>query len=71
LAGDAKSYAARLSDFREVGPLPNEAAKKAIVEPLLREKVSITPDAIDLIVRTKMVPVCRSDVRRIHAQVDS
>jgi hypothetical protein len=50
LAGDAKSYAERLFDFREVGPLPHAAAKEAIVEPLRREKVKITQGALDLIV---------------------
>lgn len=50
LAGDAKSYAERLFDFREVGPLPYDAAKAAIVEPLRREKVKITMGALNRIV---------------------
>lgn len=47
--GNAKSYAERLFDFPEMGPLSDEAAKQAIVKPLEKEGVSITDEAIDQI----------------------
>jgi DNA-binding CsgD family transcriptional regulator len=57
LAGDAKSYAERLFDYRDVGPLSDSAAKEAILAPLEREDVRATKDAIDLIIRkTKGYP---------------
>lgn len=49
LSGDAKSYAERLFRYSQVGPLDRDAAKKAILEPILDEEESITPAAIDLI----------------------
>ena len=49
LSGDAKSYAERLFRYSQVGPLDREAAKKAILEPILDEEESITPEAIELI----------------------
>lgn len=51
LAGDAKSYAERLFDYPDVGPLPPEAARAAISEPLKREGISIDDDALDTIVQ--------------------
>jgi hypothetical protein len=45
--GDAKSYAERLFDFPFIGPLPPEAARRAIEKPLADESVSITPEALD------------------------
>ena len=51
LTGRAKSYAERLFDFPEVGPLPPEAAKLAIAKPARDQGVDITPDALDEIVR--------------------
>jgi predicted ATPase len=50
LAGDAKSYAERLFDYPDVGPLPPEAARSAIVEPLKREGIAIEPAALEQIV---------------------
>jgi hypothetical protein len=47
--GHAKSYAERLFDFPEIGPLTSEAAKRAIVMPLEREGVEITDDALSSI----------------------
>jgi hypothetical protein len=44
--GRAKSYAERLFDFIEVGPLPPEAAERAIAKPIRDEGADITPDAI-------------------------
>src|SRR5260370_37494443 len=49
--GNAKSYAERLFDFPTVGALPPEPARLAIEQPLLGESVSITPEAMDLILQ--------------------
>lgn len=49
-AGRAKSYAERLFDFPEIGPLSAEAAERAVAKPLTDEHVEITPQALDLIV---------------------
>jgi hypothetical protein len=48
--GRAKSYAERLFDFPEVGPLPPEAARSAIRKPAEAEGVKIDGDALDRIV---------------------
>lgn len=45
--GKAKSYAERLFDFPEIGPLPPPAAKTAIAKPLHEERVDIDGDALD------------------------
>ncbi len=50
LMGNAKSYAERLFDFPEVGPLSPEDARQAIEEPILSEGARIDSDALDLIV---------------------
>jgi hypothetical protein len=50
LAGEAKSYAERLFDYPEVGPLPATAAREAIRTPLKREGVEIDERALALIV---------------------
>lgn len=49
--GRAKSYAERLFDFPEIGPLPPEAAKLAIAKPARELGVDVTPDALDRIVK--------------------
>jgi hypothetical protein len=49
--GRAKSYAERLFDFPEIGPLSEEAAKIAIERPAKALGVDVTPDALDLVVR--------------------
>lgn len=49
--GNAKSYAERLFDFTEIGPLPPEAAAQAIERPLQAEGVTITPTALAEILR--------------------
>lgn len=49
LMGRAKSYAERLFDFPEIGPLPLEAAKLAIAKPAKDQGVEVTSDALDLI----------------------
>ncbi len=55
--GEAKSYAERLFDFPEVGPLNPQDAAEAIVKPIEEEGVNINPDAVELIVQeTKGYP---------------
>lgn len=49
--GNAKSYAERLFDFPDIGPLPPQAARRAIEKPLEDEGVRITPDALDQILQ--------------------
>jgi hypothetical protein len=49
--GNAKSYAERLFDFPDIGPLPPAAARRAIEKPLEDEGVAITPEALDQILR--------------------
>lgn len=49
--GRAKSYAERLFDFPEVGPLDAVAARSAISVPAAAEGVEVEADALDLIVR--------------------
>jgi hypothetical protein len=57
LAGEAKSYAERLFDYPDVGPLSNTAARDAIRTPLQREGADIDDDALALIVeQTKGYP---------------
>ena len=57
LAGEAKSYAERLFEFPDVGPLPIAAAMTAIREPLTQEGVQISGDALDVLVdKTKGYP---------------
>ena len=50
LAGESKSYAERLFDYPEIGPLSPEAAKDAITAPLLRANRKIEPAALKAIV---------------------
>ena len=47
--GKAKSYAERLFDFPEIGPLPSQAARHAIEKPLEDEQVRITLEAIEAV----------------------
>jgi AAA ATPase-like protein len=49
--GRAKSYAERLFDFPEIGPLSEDAAKVAIARPARAQGVDVAPDALDLLVR--------------------
>jgi hypothetical protein len=48
--GEAKSYAERLFDFPEIGPLNMADASNAITKPALDEGVLVTADAVELIV---------------------
>ena len=45
--GRAKSYAERLFDFPEIGPLSPEAARQALVIPAREQQVEFTDDALD------------------------
>jgi hypothetical protein len=51
LTGQAKSYAERLFDFPEIGPLAPPAAKIAISRPAEARNVIVAPDALDRIVQ--------------------
>lgn len=48
--GDAKSYAERLFDFPDIGPLPPAAAQLAIEKPLRDRRIEIAPAATALII---------------------
>ena len=55
--GKAKSYAERLFDFPEIGPLPPDAATKALQLPVSQHQVSFETQAIEQILRqTKGYP---------------
>jgi predicted transcriptional regulator len=55
--GEAKSYAERLFDFPEVGPLPPLAARIAIAKPAEDEGVKVNEDALQCIIqKTKGYP---------------
>ena len=55
--GRAKSYAERLFDFPEVGPLTPEAARSAIEKPAQAEGVTIAGDALERIIeQTRCYP---------------
>jgi hypothetical protein len=57
LSGEAKSYAERLFEYPEVGPLPDPAAREAIAAPIRREHADITSEALDVILqKTKGYP---------------
>lgn len=49
--GRAKSYAERLFDFPEIGPLDPPAARSAIAKPAKAEGVEVSEDALELIVQ--------------------
>ncbi|MDA0766352.1 MAG: ATP-binding protein [Verrucomicrobia bacterium] len=51
LAGESKSYAERLFDFPEIGPLPEADAALAISDPIKDEGESVTPEAVAEVVR--------------------
>ena len=48
--GRAKSYAERLFDFPQIGPLPVEAARVAITKPAEAEGVEVNDDALQRII---------------------
>lgn len=49
--GEAKSYAERLFDFVEIGPLPTADAQRAITLPAQEEGVNVAPEAVTRIVQ--------------------
>lgn len=49
--GRAKSYAERLFDFPEIGPLDDESAKQAIVKPIAAQNVTVEKEALERIVQ--------------------
>ena len=49
--GRAKSYAERLFDFPDLGPLPPDAARAALAKPAAAEGVAFEPAALDLLVQ--------------------
>lgn len=49
--GRAKSYAERLFDFPQIGPLPRDAARLAIAKPALDQSVVVEEDALDRIIQ--------------------
>lgn len=49
--GRAKSYAERLFDFPQIGPLPEPAARLAIVKPAEDQGVEVNGDALDRILQ--------------------
>jgi hypothetical protein len=55
--GDAKSYAERLFEFPEIGPLGADAAALAITKPIEAEGAGITSDAVQrILVHTRCYP---------------
>jgi len=48
LMGRAKSYAERLFDFSEIGPLSLESARVAVAQPAKDQGVDFTPEALNL-----------------------
>ena len=55
--GEAKSYAERLFDFLEIGPLSPSDAREAIVRPIETEGAAIADDAVSLIIeKTQCYP---------------
>jgi hypothetical protein len=48
--GNAKSYAERLFDFPEIGPLNTAAARVAITQPVIDQGMKIAAEAADMIV---------------------
>jgi len=49
--GRAKSYAERLFDFPQIGPLSRDAARLAISKPAADQHVVVNDDALELIIR--------------------
>ena len=51
IAGQAKSYAERLFNYPELGALEKIDAKRALQEPVMKQGVSFTEEALDEIIR--------------------
>lgn len=57
LSGDAKSYAERLFEYPDIGPLNDTEAKRALVEPAAESKVVFEDDAVAAVIeKTKGYP---------------
>lgn len=57
IAGDSKSYAERLFDFPDIGPLDDADARRALTEPLQKVEVHFSSDALEEILKvTKGYP---------------
>ena len=50
LSGNAKSYAERLFEFPPIEALPPDAAREAVLRPIIEEEEAITEEALDEIV---------------------
>lgn len=50
-AGNAKSYAERLFNYPEVGPLSDSDARKALLEPVIVQDARFTDEALDEIIK--------------------
>lgn len=56
-AGRAKSYAERLFEYPEIGPLSKDAAKLALESPAVRNDVAFEPEALtEILEKTKCYP---------------
>ena len=56
-AAEAKTYAERLFEFRELGPLDEEASGDAVAKPVRARDVDIAPEALEMIfAQTKGYP---------------
>ena len=67
LMGKAKSYAERLFEFPEIGPLSDEDARLAIAKPASDEGVKINADALDSIVdQTQCYPYLSAGMGEAH-----
>ena len=47
---EAKTYAERLFEFREVGPLDERASEDAVAKPIRAQQADVAPDALTMIV---------------------
>ena len=47
---EAKTYAERLFEFRDIGPLDQRASTDAVAKPIRAQRADITPDAVRMIV---------------------
>lgn len=57
MAGDVKSYAERLFEYPEIGPLDEKEARRALVKPAIESDVEFIDEAVDAVIqRTKGYP---------------
>ena len=55
--GRAKSYAERLFDFPEIGPLDEEAARDALSKPAEAEGAAFEPQALDAVLELSLIHI--------------